>query len=140
MAAPISMDLRERIARAVETGASRRAAAAQFEVSPSCAIKLLQRLERTGSLAPAAMGGRKGFALAPHAELVRALVVAQPDITLDELKTQLAAHGIAVGRSSIDRFLAAIGLTRKKRHSTPASRIARTSPPRGRRGVRTRPA
>jgi transposase len=84
MARALSLDLRERIVRAVESGSSRRAAARQFAVSESCAIKLVQRWHATGSLAPASMGGRKPYALAAHAELVRALMTTQPDLTLDE--------------------------------------------------------
>jgi hypothetical protein len=42
-----SLDLRERVARFVEAGGSRRAAARQFAVSASCAIKLLRRHART---------------------------------------------------------------------------------------------
>jgi transposase len=38
-----SEDLRSRIVTAVEAGATRTAAAAQFAVSVSCAIKLVQR-------------------------------------------------------------------------------------------------
>jgi transposase len=134
MAKPYSIDLRERIVRAVEAGSSRRAAAAQFAVSESCAIKLVQRWERTGSVAPAVRGGKKPFALAGHEDRVRALLAAQPDITLDELRAQLAGEGIVVGRSSIDRFLKALGMTRKKRRSTPPSRSVPTSPSPGRPG------
>jgi transposase len=134
MAKPYSMDLRQRIVQAVEAGSSRRAAAAQFAVSESCAIKLVQRWERTGSVAPAAVGGKKPFALAGHEALVRALVAAQPDATLDELRAQLADQGIVVGRSSIDRFLTALALTHKKRRSAPPSRSAPTSPKPGRPG------
>ncbi len=43
MTRPYSMDLRERMVRAVEAGASRRATAAKFAVSPSCVVELLQR-------------------------------------------------------------------------------------------------
>jgi putative transposase len=43
MARPYSADLRERVVRAVEGGASRRATAAKFEDSPSFVIKLMQR-------------------------------------------------------------------------------------------------
>ena len=121
MARPLSLDLRERIVRAVEAGSSRREAAEQFAVSESCAIKLLQRWKRTGSVAPALMGGRKPYALATHADRVQALVAGQPDLTLEELKARLAEQGIEVGRSSVDRFLKALGLTRKKRRSTPRS-------------------
>ena len=52
MAKPYSLDLRERIVRAVEAGSSRRGAAEQFSVSESCAIKLVQCWRRTGSVEP----------------------------------------------------------------------------------------
>jgi putative transposase len=48
MPAPISLDLRLRIVRAVEGGSSIRAAARRFAVSPSAAIKLMQRVRATG--------------------------------------------------------------------------------------------
>jgi transposase len=130
MPRPLSLDLRERIVEAVETGSSRREAAEQFEVSVSCAIKLVQRWERTGSVAPAPMGGRKPYALAAHEARVRAVLAAQPDITLDELRAQLTDEGIEVSRSSIGRFLQALGWTRKKRPSMPANRIGPMSPQR----------
>jgi transposase len=93
----------------------------------------MQRWERTGSVAPAAMGGKR-FALADHADQVHALLAAQPDATLDDLHAQLASQGIVVGRSSIDRFLKALNLTHKKRHSMPPSRRVPMSPRRGRSG------
>jgi transposase len=136
MAKPYSLDLRERIVRAVEAGSSRRGAAEQFAVSESCAIKLVQRWRRTGSVAPG-RGRKKAFALAGHEACVRALLAAQPDATLEELKAQLAGQGIMVGRSSVDRFLKALGMTRKKRHSTPPSRLVPTSPKPGSRGGST---
>lgn len=45
---------------------------------------------------------------------MRALVAAQLDATIDELRARLADEGIAVGRSSVDIFQRALGLTRKK--------------------------
>ncbi len=53
MPAPMSMDLRLRIVGAVERGSSIREAARRFAVSPSAAIKLMQRVRATGSAAPA---------------------------------------------------------------------------------------
>jgi transposase len=138
MPRPLSLDLRERIVGAVEGGLSRRAAAERFQVSESCAIKLLQRWEHTGSVAPAPMGGTKRFALEPHEALVRELIAAQPDITLDELQGRLAAAAITVGRTSIHRFLKALDLTRKKRRSTPPSRTGAMSPKREQAGARDR--
>lgn len=128
MAGPLSKDLRERIVAAVEAGASRREAAERFSVSASCAVKLVQRWRRTGSVAPGQMGGQKRHALAEHGDEVRALVAGQPDATLEELRAGLAARGLRVGRTSVHRFLRAIGLTRKKSRSTPPSRPGRTSP------------
>jgi transposase len=135
MARPLSLDLRERIVRAVEDGLSRRAAAERFQISVSCAIKLVQRWKETGSAAPAPMGGHKAYALAAHEKVVRKLYEARPDITLDELHERLKAAGVSVGRTSIHRFLKALGLTRKKRRSMPANRTGRMSRPRARSGA-----
>ena len=128
MAAPLSVDLRERIVAAVEAGASRREAAERFSVSASCAVKLVRRWRETGSVAPGQIGGQKRHALADHAQHVRALVAARPDATLDELWAGLREEGVLVGRTSIHRFLRAMGLTLKKRRSTRASRSDPTSP------------
>src|ERR687897_3909644 len=76
MARPYSVDLRERMVRAVEAGASRRATAAKFEVSPSCVVKLLQRWRRRGTLAPEPVRGGRRAKLADHAERVQALLAA----------------------------------------------------------------
>jgi transposase len=136
MARPLSIDLRERLVAAIEGGSSRRAAAQRFGVSESCAIKLMQRWQQTGSLAPGQMGGHKDYALASHGERVQALVKAQADMTIDELHARLRGDGIAVGRSAVGRFLQSLGLTRKKRQSTPASKSGQMSPRRAPRGGR----
>jgi transposase len=130
------VDLRERVVRAVEGGASRRATAAKFEVSVSFVVKLMQRWRRRGTVQPDRVGGWKRSTLTVHAERVRTLVAAEPDLTIAELRSRLAAEGTAVSRSSVGRFLIAAGLTRKKRRSMPPSRTARTSPPRGAPGAR----
>ncbi len=136
MGRPYSNDLRERIVRAVEAGISCRKAAAQFAVSVSCVIKLVQRWRRTGAVAPGQMGGWRDYALAGHETRVRALLARRPDLTLEELRAALAAQGIAVGRTSVWRFLLARGLTLKKRRSTPPSRSGPMSRRRARPGGR----
>jgi transposase len=129
MAAPLSLDIRKRLVAAVEGGTSCRAAAARFAVSESAAIKLMQRWEQTGSLEPGQMGGHRRVVLAEHDGLVRDLIAAQPDQTLDELLDRLVARGVVVGRTSVHRYLSAIGLTRKKRRSMPPSKTGPTSRP-----------
>ena len=136
MTRPHSVDLRERMVRAVEAGASRRASAARFGVSPSCVIKLLQRWQREGTLEPAPTGGGRRPQLADHAERVHELLAATPDLTIAELNASLAADGIATSRAAISRFLKACGLTRKKTR-TPPSRTAPTSPPPAAPGARS---
>ena len=137
MTRPYSVDLRERMVRAVEAGASRRATPAKFEVSPSCVVKLVQRWHQRGTLEPDPVGGGRRAKLADHAERVDALLAATPDMTIAELKTRLAAEGIEVSPSAISRFLIACGLTRKKRPRTPPSRTAPMSPPPGAPGARS---
>ena len=68
MPAPLSMDLRRRIVEAVADGSSIRAAARRFAVSPSAAIKLMQRVRATGSAAPDRYGGHGRPVLEPHGD------------------------------------------------------------------------
>jgi len=111
----MSMDLRERIVRAVEGGSSLRAAARRFAVSPSAAIKLMQRVRATGSAAPARYGGHRRPLLAPHEAALRRLVAATPDLTLAELQTELQRRlGVRAGLSTIHNALRRIGLRHKK--------------------------
>jgi transposase len=136
MGRPYSEDLRTRIVAAVEGGTSRNAAARHFAVSASCVVKLVQRFRRTGTVAPGARG-RRPYALAEHEALVRELVAAQPDLTLDELQQELEQRGIRVGRSSVNRFLLACGLTFKKSRFMPPSSKGRMLRPRGKAGALT---
>lgn len=115
MPAPISMDLRLRIVRAVERGSSIREAARRFAVSPSAAIKLMQRVRATGSAAPARYGGHRRPVLASREADLKRLVAAMPDITLAELQTELQRRcGVRAGLSTIHTTLRRIGLRHKK--------------------------
>ena len=123
MAKPYSQDLRERMVRAVLAGQSRHAAARSFDVSPSCVIKLMQQFETTGGCLPQKFGGHKRHALAEHEDKVRALVAAQPDLTITELWKKLTALEIKAGRSAAGRFLRHLKLTYKKTlHATEQER------------------
>jgi transposase len=116
MTAPLSRDLRERIVRAVASGASIRQAALRFEVSPSAAVKLMRRVRETGSAAPGRIGGHRRPLLEPHEALLRSLVAARGEITLAELRAELRARGIVVqALSTIHHTLRRLDLTHKKR-------------------------
>jgi transposase len=82
MAKPYSQDLRYRLVLAVLSGLSRRNVARSFDVSPTCVIKLMLPWETTGGCLPHKIGGHKRHALAEHEDKVRALVAAQPALTI----------------------------------------------------------
>jgi putative transposase len=71
MRAPLPRDLRERIVRAVEGGASIRQAALPFEVSASAEVKLMRRVRETGSTAPGRIGGHRRPVPEGHQALLR---------------------------------------------------------------------
>ncbi len=126
MTAPLSQDLRRRIARSVAQGSSIRQAAARYEVSPSAAVKLMQRVRQSGSLVPDRIGGHRRPVLEPHADLLRSLVAAKSGITLAQIQAELKAREIVVAAlSTILLALRRLGLRHKKRHSGRSSRTGR---------------
>src|SRR3954454_6865300 len=126
MPAPYSQDLRERVIGFMTLGGSARSAATRFEVSISSAIRWPQRWRAEGHARPRAMGGDRRSRLSEHRARVLQLVARQPDLTLREIRSALAAScGVTVGLSTVHRFLAAHNLTLKKRPYTQPSRTAR---------------
>src|SRR5271157_5899950 len=123
MPKPCSLDLRVRVLRAVEAGASRREAAECVDVSASSAIKWMQRLNETGSIAAKPSGGSIS-PLEAHADFLLALIVKQPDLTLDEIVTALRKRRIAGSRVAVWRFYKRHNVSFKKK---PAGGGARTS-------------
>ena len=128
MAGPYSQDLRDRVIDAVVRGGmSRRGAAARFGISESVAIKWVERFERTGLRASGKMGGHKRLKLKPHREFLETCHAEKPDVTLQALCDRLlGVRGVKADTSLMSRFLRRIGLTPKKRRSSPASRTVRT--------------
>ncbi len=111
-----SGDLRDRIARHVSSGYSRRDAARRFGVSPSCAVKLMQHVARTGSAKPVQQGRPPGAGkLAPHMALLIGWVEAKKDITMSELAAKLASTTNLVAHpASLSRALILAGFRYKK--------------------------
>ncbi len=139
----LSLDLRERILAAYDSEErSRPEIAHRFRVSLGMVKKLLQQRRRTGDIAPRhRFSGRKPVIVAVHHSRIRALLAAKNDLTLRELREET---GLKCSLQAINVVLGKMGLTYKKRHSAPASRIVRTlrgraaSGANGRRGL-TRP-
>src|SRR4051812_24351354 len=111
---PYSLDLRERIAAAIDDQeGSIREIARLFRVSTSFIVRLLQRRRTSGTLDPKPHGGGTPPALGPDdlkrlAELVRE----QPDATLEQLKQR---GGFGCSLKTLWYALDRLGLPRKKK-------------------------
>ena len=130
MSKSYSMDLRSRVVAAVASGSSRREAARRFGISPSCAVKLLARVQTTGSPEPGRRGRRPGSGkLGSFETIVIAWVEEKPDITLPELARRLEqVHRVKVHPSALSRLLGRAGWTYKKKRSPQRRSIAPMSP------------
>ena len=135
----LSLDLRERILASYDNGdGTREEIALRYRVSLGMVKKLLQQRRHTGEIGHRHhRSGRKPKILAAHHRRMRSLLDGKPDLTLKELR---AALELECSLPAIHYALAALGLTYKKRHSTPASRIGPTSRKRAGSGAAGRPA
>ena len=128
MSKALSVDLRERVVAAITAGASCRAAAARFGVSASSAIRWATLVREAGSIAPGPLGGdRRTARIEAHASLILDLVERTSDITLKEIRAELAKVGVSAGIGTLWRFFDRRQMTWKKSQPTPRSRTARTS-------------
>ena len=128
MGRALSRDLRDRVVAAVDGGLSCRAAAERFGVSAASAIRWRQLAVQHGTPAAKPQGGdRRSAKIEDHAALIHAAIERQSDITLDELRTMLAGHGVSTSIATLWRFFARHRITRKKRRPMRASRTVRTS-------------
>lgn len=84
-----SNDLRVRVIRVVESGAAARAAARQFVIGDSTAIRWAKRWRETGSFEAKSNKGQSRSPLEKHAEWLLALVRQEPDLTLEEIQRRL---------------------------------------------------
>jgi transposase len=87
--APYSMDLRKRVARAWDASGDAEEIAATFGVSRAWVHRLIQRRRETGSLAPRRQTKFRSRVLAGQEHRLAALLTAQPDLTLAELRDAL---------------------------------------------------
>lgn len=118
-----SQDLRDKVMAAVVAGKqSNRKLAAAFGISESVIEKWTRRRRETGSSAAWPHAGGPVRVLAEHAELIRAAVKTQPDISLDELCAHVKAKTGTVARlNMMSRELQRLNLPRKKSPFTTVS-------------------
>lgn len=116
-----SLDLRKRVLAAYQKGDSTlNEIAERFSVSRSFIVKLAKRYRETGTLQPKPHRGGRVKTVDPDALVT--LYREDNDAVLREFQTRLKErYGITASISSIDRAFRRLGITRKKRASTPES-------------------
>ena len=112
--APYSMDLRERVARAWDASGDAEDVAATFGVSRAWVHRLIQRRRETGSLAPRQQTTFRARVLAGQEQRLAALITAQPDLTLAELRDALPT---TAALSTLWLEIGRLGLTIQKNHT-----------------------
>ena len=122
MGAPYSQDVRDKVLSAFDRGMKTRQVAMAFDVSESWLRRVRQRRRENHETTPRPMGGKR-FQKIDRAQLAE-LVAGRPDATLRELREGL---GVVCAISAIGAALRKLGLSYKKRRSTPRSRTGRTS-------------
>ncbi|MEH3101734.1 helix-turn-helix domain-containing protein, partial [Sphingomonas adhaesiva] len=135
-----SDDLRKRVVAAMATGRSCREVGAAFDVAPSTAGNWWRRYRRESSHAARPMGGDRRSKLLDQAGWIGERLAEVPELTLGEVRSELAGRGIEVSYASVWRTVRRLGLRHKKKGpSSRLSRTGRTSRSRARSGVPHRP-
>jgi transposase len=130
MPKPYSVDLRQRVVDAYEEGnESFKAVAEKFSIGVASVDRWVSQYRRTGSVTPKpATGGQPSKLEGEGLDAVHILVLEKPDIIEHEIARALAEiHSIHVSRSSVNRSLKRLGITRKKRPSPPPNAKASES-------------
>lgn len=117
MPKPYSIDLREKIVAAYENKeGSMRKLAYRFKVSKNFVADLLKRFKQTGQIAPKPHGGGQLPSVKAQGEtFLTELIESQADLILEEIRDEYNEYFEPVGRSTIDRTLTRLKVTRKRR-------------------------
>ena len=124
MARPYSQDLRERVVGAVEGGLSRNQAAKLFKLAVSTVIEWVEAWHKEGRMSAKPMGGDRSSRLKAERVWLLQRIAAAPDLTLEEIRAELAGRGKPVGYGTVWRFFAAEGISFKKNRARQRARAA----------------
>lgn len=125
---PISADIRTRLVTAYNEGeGTYDEMAERFKIGRATVSRVLRRVRETGSVEAKPTGGRKPLLDDEDLESIHFIVLAEPDITLAQLRVRFEADG---GRhvcpTTLWRALGRLGLSRKKSRSRRRNATART--------------
>jgi len=134
MGAAYSQDLRNRVLAAYDRGMTTKPIAQLFQISPAWARRIKQRRRESGEHAARPMGGVRVVKI--DLEQLRKLVREQPDATIRQLHQRLDAKCV---ESAVGMALSRLGLSFKKRRSTPPNRTGPMLRHGGKSGGKIRP-
>ena len=110
-----SVDLRERLLRAIDAGLSQAEASRLFGVGTSTISRWRQQRRETGSLAPKVRTGRRPAIGPDQTGALQAQVAQYPDATLAEHCARWARdHGVTLSVAGMSRAIRRLDITLKK--------------------------
>jgi transposase len=127
-----SLDLRERVVAATQTGLSVPAAARLFQVSTATIERWRRRTREGRDLGAHTSPGRRRWLAPEQTALLDAQIAAAPDASLLEHCRRWAARtGVVVSTATMSRWTRRLGWTVKKSPSGHVSRIRSSGRPGG---------
>lgn len=127
---PFSLDLRERIVEALQSGQTRSEAAERFEVSLATVDRFAKQWREQSDLAPRPITGRPRAILNTEVELLQTVIATQKDVTLESLSQALEEKiGKKISLSALQRNLVWLGYSYKKSPISLPNATKRSEPP-----------
>ena len=125
-----SVDLREKVLRAVDQGYPRNEIIKLLGVSRATIKRYLKQRRETGTISVRPIPGRNSKKFAPLQAGLVAQLQAYPDATL-ETHCQIweHEHGLRVSPTTMGRAIRRVGWTRKKRRWVPLNATKKPEPP-----------
>jgi len=119
---PLSLDLRERVLDALQSGQTRQQVAQRFCVSPSSVQRLKKQWTEHQNLDPKPIPGRQRAIQQDQAAELKEILATHNDWTLESLAQAWQQHsGTAISTSALHRNLHWLGYSYKKRVASPLS-------------------
>ena len=110
-----SDDLRRRVVAAMAAGRSCREVGAAFDLAPSTAGNWYRRYRSESNHAARRMGGDRRSKLLEQAGWIAERLADTPELTLGEVRDDLAGRGVCVSYASVWRTVRKLGLRHKKK-------------------------
>ena len=130
---PFSLDLRQRIVEALQSGQTRPQVAERFGVSPATVGRFIRQWREQSDLTPRPITGRPRAIPTADQELLQLLqelITTQKDATLESLSQALQEKtGRKVSISALQRNLVWLGYSYKKSRGSPKSETLRSVAP-----------